>query len=74
MTLAEVLARDNRAKVYGDPAADFDEYLVNGRTQLVRVYRSRPISVLADGDIFQIGELQVKIADFGFGTSLKVVN
>ena len=67
MTARELLAKDRSADIYGDPATAFSEYTVDTAGEKIRVYYSQPICILADGDLFSLDDIIVKISDFGKG-------
>jgi hypothetical protein len=53
-----------------DPAHDV---LYESSDGIAVIYVSRPLNLVADGDLVDLGELKVKIADFGKGLFFKVL-
>lgn len=65
MTVHQLLACE-KVEPRFQSAPDCQEYMVNN--ERIKVYWSRPISMLADENVFLLRQLQVKVADFGFGS------
>jgi len=69
-TLQEFLEAEKWGDENIDPAQDV---LYEASDGIGIIYVSRPLNLAADGDLVDLGKLEVKIADFGKGASVKVL-
>src|SRR5271169_4758795 len=67
MNMSELLAKDVTARLYGDPAESYVTYDTEKEGEKVRIYDSVPINTIADGELFPLNRIKVKLADFGKG-------
>lgn len=69
ITIKELLAAEKSQEQYGDPKRDMIHEDPNG---IGVIYASRPVALVADGELVELGKMKVKIADFGKGSFMTI--
>lgn len=69
MTVKELLIAEKSTQQYADPKKDIFYEDPDG---LAVMYMTKPLRLLADGEPVDLKKMQIKIADFGKGSTLSI--
>ena len=69
ITVQELLAAEKSEEQYGDPNKDM---IYEDPNSVGVIYASRPVALVADGELVDLSKMKVKIADFGKGSFIMI--
>jgi hypothetical protein len=69
-TMFQLLIKDNAVKAKENPKTLYNDYVNASTGQEIRIYRSQPLDLMSEGEIFSLDNMKIKIADFGKGTQI----